>query len=54
VTYYRWREEFGGLKIVKRPKELELRTIGFKSRFLGHTGAHLVGLLVRRAVAATR
>jgi len=56
VTYYRWREEFGGLKIeqVKRPKELELRTTGFKSRFLGHTGAHLVGLLVRRAVAATR
>jgi putative transposase len=24
VTYYRWRQEFGGLKIVKRLKELEL------------------------------
>ena len=26
VTYYRWRQEFGGLKIeqVKRPKDLEL------------------------------
>ena len=25
VTYYRWRQEFGGLKIdqIKRPKELE-------------------------------
>jgi putative transposase len=24
VTYYRWRQEFGGLKIVKRLKEFEL------------------------------
>ena len=30
VTYYRWRQEFGGLKTdqVKRLKELELRTTG--------------------------
>ena len=29
VTYYRWRQEFGGLKIeqVKRLKELELENI---------------------------
>jgi hypothetical protein len=34
VTYYRWRQEFGGLKIeqVKRLKELELETIGSRSR----------------------
>jgi hypothetical protein len=30
VTYYRWRQEFGGLKIeqVRRLKDLELRTAG--------------------------
>ena len=30
VTYYRWRQEFGGLKTdqVKRMKELEAETLG--------------------------
>jgi putative transposase len=30
VTFYRWRQEFGGLKIeqVKRLKDLDLRTTG--------------------------
>jgi putative transposase len=34
VTYYRWRQEFGGLKIeqVKRLKELELENNRFARR----------------------
>ena len=35
VTYYRWRQEYGGLKSdqVKRLKELETETRGFAWRY---------------------
>src|SRR5437879_4361586 len=48
VTYYRWRQEFGGLKVeqVKRLKELEL-----KAPYLGPASAGLFFLAVEPSLA---